>query len=452
MTIKDRKRTRFNRIGIIRLGCKVFWCKNGHKNHPTRWNGDGRQACEKCGKMRTGLTDRNTSPFQPGHFVLWDAPDVLAFYAAQGIEEKDVRELDVLFPFAERDKNFVASYQVWAGGDCVCQGDGEYVGHAIPTKTHKDDRGWHVKKADGETLVANGTACRSFEWNGTNFAEGDHVPCGGSGEEKLYPHCNLCKLNSMLKVMMSDPELFRVGYYRISTGSGRNYDHLDTMFDILPENVQGIYFKLRLVEEQTRYTDDDGKSHKTMKWFLHLEPDPDYVRDLYAHRAARQVGRGVIVEEPAQIEAQAGVLNFNSGGDHGDGIEWYEDNDGNLVPYNLDGVELCDDGHGGLVPCTEVAEPPTDEPQATPPPSPSEPRPLPIRPAFENWQPGQWTTFCKTIADLMDCFETKADVWALLLDMHGNPPEVNYDQAWNTCLDHCTAPMVHEPPQEQLAF
>lgn len=413
MTIRDRKRTRFNRIGVIRLGIKVFWCKDGHKSHPTRWSGNARQECEKCGKVRTGLTDRNTSPFQPGHFVLWDAPDVLAFYAAQGIEEKDVRELDILFPFAERDKNFIANYQVWAGGDCVCQGDGEYVNHAIPTKTHKDGRGWHVKKDDGETLVTNGIACRPFEWNGTSFAEGDHVPCGGSGEEKLYPHCNMCKLNSMLKVMMSDPELFRVGYYRISTGSGRNYDHLDTMFDILPENVQGIYFKLRLVEEATKYTTDDGKSHKTMKWFLHLEPDPTYVRDLYAQRAARQIGRGVVVDEPAQIPEQSGALDFN--GDDGE--------------YD------------------EIAEPPMDEPQATPPPLPPGPKPLPIRPAFGNWQPGQWTSFCKAVADAMDCFETKAHVWSLLIDMHGNPPDVNYDQAWTTCLDHCRAPGGQEPPE-----
>lgn len=311
MAVKDRKNTRFNRIGVVRLGIKVFWCKDGHANHPTRWNGDGRQACEKCGKVRTGLTDRNTSPFQPGHFVLWDAPDVLEFYATQGIDEKDIQELDIMFPFADRDQNFIANYQVWAGGDIVCEGDGEFVNQAIPMKVNQDDRKrWHVKKGDGETLVNNGIACRAFKWNGTDFAEGDHVPCGGSGE-MLYPHCNLCKLNSMLKVMMSDPALFRMGYYRISTGSGRNYDHLDTMFSqFLPENVQGIYFKLRLVEEETRYTDKDGKDRRVKKWFLHLEPDPAYIRDLFKQRAGRQLGQG-IVEDAPQLES--GEIDFDNG-------------------------------------------------------------------------------------------------------------------------------------------
>lgn len=318
--IKDRKRTRFNRLGVIRLGYKVFWCKGGsgkdaHKAYPTRWAGEGREACGKCGEVRTGLTDRNTMPFQSEHFVLWDAPEVLAFYRGKGIAEKDVQEIDIMFPFDNRDQNFIASYQVWAGGDCVCQGDGELVDHAIPTKAYQDGRGWHVKKVDGETLVANGMACRPFSWNGTDFAEGDHVPCSGSGEEKLYPHCNLCKLNSMLKVMMADPDLFRMGYYRIATGSDRNYDHFDTMFKMLPENVQGIPFKLRLVEEPTKYIGDDGKSHKTMKWFLHLEPSPDYMRELFSQRAANQIGQSAqscppllpdSVEEPEEYAAEEG--------------------------------------------------------------------------------------------------------------------------------------------------
>jgi hypothetical protein len=310
MKIKDRKRTRFNKLGAIRLGIKVFWCKDGHKAHPTRWNGKTQQACEVCGKVRKNLTDKTTQPYQPGHFVLWDAPEVLAWYEGQGIDEKDVRELDILFPFADRDKNFIAAYQVWAGGDIVCEGDGEYVSQAIPTKVSQNANGyWSVKKADGETLVNRGIACRAFDWNGAHFEEGDHVPCGGSGD-KLYPHCELCKLNSMLKVMMSSPDLFRVGYYRITTGSGRNYDHLDTMFSqFLPENVQGIYFKLRLVEEETRYTDKDGKDRRVNKWFLHLEPDPDYVRDLFKQRAARQIGQGTVVEEVPQLES--GVIDFD---------------------------------------------------------------------------------------------------------------------------------------------
>lgn len=404
MAIKDRKRTRFNRIGVIRLGYKVFWCKNDHVAHPTRWGGDGKQACGVCGKVRTGLTDRNTSPYQPGHFVLWDAPDVLEFYASQGIDEKDIREIDIMFPFPERDKNFIANYQVWGGGkDILCEGDGEFVTQARPLKAYQDDKKrWKVKKEPGETLVNNGIACRSFDWNGTHFDEGDHVMCSGSGDERLYPHCNLCKLNSMLKVMMSDPDLFRMGYYRISTGSGRNYDSLDTMFDLLPQNVQGIYFQLRLVEEATKYTDENGQERNTTKWFLRLEPDPKYMRDLFKQRAARQIGQGVIEEMP---QLEAGEIDF----DNGDQDEY-------------DTVVI--DGETG-----EITK---EAPVESPPPDSEDQEP----PDFSEWKPGKWTSFCTLAAKQFDCFESGNYVWALITNMHGNPPDVTYEEAWTTAATH----------------
>lgn len=424
MAVKDRKRTRFNKLGAVRLGYKVWWCKcegsHAKKSWPTRWNGDSRQKCERCGKVRTGLTDRNMSPYQSSHFVLWDAPDVLAFYEAQGIDEKDVREIGIMFPFADRDQNFIANYQVWTAADCICQGDGELVNHARPLKAYKDDRGWHVKKEDGETLVNNGMACRPFDWNGTHFDEGDHVPCSGSGDERLYPHCNMCKLNSMLKVMMADPNLFRMGYYRIATGSGQNYDHLDTMFDMLPENVQGIPFKLRLVERETRYTDDGGQDHKTKKWFLQLEPDPDYMRRLFGQRAEMQLGQGVVEETP-QLEAP----KQNLGGDRGDGIEWYENDDGDLAPFDLHGNELYEYEAGKFAPRNVIDEPPPDE------------KPQQDRPDFSDWKPGaKWTAFCKLAVERFDCFSETAAVWRLLTSMHEDPPTVDYDVAWTTCQDH----------------
>jgi hypothetical protein len=401
MKIKDRKRTRFNKIGVIRLGIKVFWCKDGHKSHPTRWNGKSRQACEVCGNVRNNLTDKTTQPYQPGHFVLWDAPEVLEFYQSQGIEETEVRELDIMFPFADRDKNFIAAYQVWAGGDIVCEGDGEYVTQAIPTKTNQNNNGrWSVKKDAGETLVNRGIACRAFDWNGSHFDEGDHVPCGGSGD-KLYPHCNLCKLNSMLKVMMSDPSLFRMGYYRIATGSGRNYDHLDTMFSqFLPENVQGIYFKLRLVEEETRYTDKDGKDRRVKKWFLHLEPDPAYMRDLFKQRAGRQIGQGAVEEVPQ--------LTDGTNGEYDEVIE----------EFNAD---YPDDG--------------TQEPDAPPPDDPGE-----NDPDFSDWKPRKWGSFCALAAERFDCFQSADYVWPFIKSMHGNPPEASYDEVWASCAEHDTAP------------
>lgn len=401
--IKDRHRTRFNRIGVIRLGCKVFRCKDGHKNHPTRWNGQAQQACEICGKVKTGLTDRNTMPFQPGYFVLKDAPDVLAFYASLGIDETEIRELDIMFPFADRDKNFTAHYQVWGGGsNLLCEGDGEFVTQASPLKAYKDGKRWKIKMETGRTLVNNGIACREFDWNGTHFNEGDHVACSGDKKkERLYPHCNLCKLNSMLKVMMADPDLFRMGYYRITTGSGRNYDHLDTMFgQFLPENVQGFIFQLRMVEEPTEYEDEDGQTRKTMKWFLHLEPDPIDMRELLKRRATNQLSQGVVVDAP---QLEAGERDF--------------------APGDASGYDEIIDID--------------DEPTDAPPPDENGQD----DPDFSEWKPGtKWTSFCKLAAERFDCFKDDRYAWALITDMHGKPPKVSYDEAWSTCQDHARAP------------
>jgi len=98
-------------------------------------------------------------------------------------------------------------------------------------------------------------------------------------------------LNALLKVMMADPDLFRFGYYQISTGSGRNYDTIKGTLELMPaDKLNGFPFKLRLVQESTTYVDKDGKRKKTDKWFLQLEPDPTIVRELYRRQTARMIG------------------------------------------------------------------------------------------------------------------------------------------------------------------
>lgn len=268
MAIKDRTRRRLVRLGVIRLG---FLKKS-----------------ERTGKAY---------PVQADHFVLRDAEEIAAYYAERGIEK--VRELDVLLPFPDIERNFTAYYQVWAGGVLVCQGDGEYVQYATPFTTSIDDKKrTHVKNAPGDTLVSNGVALTGFTWNGTQFVEGEIVPCPGAAKD-AYPHCQACRLSAMLKVMMADPELFRFGYYQISTGSGRNYDTIMGTLEAMPaDRLSGIPFKLRMVEGQTTYKDTDGKRKKTTKWFLQLEPDPAITRELYARAVS------VMVEGP-QITAHS---------------------------------------------------------------------------------------------------------------------------------------------------
>jgi len=263
VAIKDRNNRRLNRLGIVRLG---------HKETGTRKNGS-----------------TYTYPVQDDHFLLHDARDIEEFYHKKGISE--VRELDVLLPYPDIPRNFPTWYQVWAGGVLVCQGDGEYVAHATPFTCAVSQRGSvSVRNAPGDTLIANGVAQVPFDWNGDHFAEGDHVPCPGAAKE-TYPHCAACRLSSVLKVMMADPALFRFGYYQISTGSGQNYDTIMGTLEAMPaDRVNGVPFKLSMVERQTSYQDTDGQRKKTTKWFLQLEPDPEITRQLYTRQVSQMIG------------------------------------------------------------------------------------------------------------------------------------------------------------------
>jgi len=275
MAIKDRKRRRLARLGVIRLGILV-----------------------------DNATGRGQHPVQTDYFVLKDAPDIQAFYDGRGVEK--VRELDVLLPFPDVERNFTAFYQLWAGGVLVCQGDGETVHYATPLRVEvkRKKKGeevietTHVYNAPGETLVANGEAQVAFEWNGHKFAPGDPVECPGESHD-LYPHCAACKLSALLKVMMADPALFRLGYYQISTGSKRNHDTIMGTLELFPaDRVNAIPFKLRLVEEQVTYT-ENGQRKKGTKWFLQLEPDPTITRKLYEQQVQTMLGEMTHPPQPA---------------------------------------------------------------------------------------------------------------------------------------------------------
>lgn len=258
MPIKDRTHRRLVRLGTIRLGIQV---------PNSRGNG--------------------THPVQTDYFVLKDAPELIEVYGEQP------RELDVLLPFPDVERNFDAWYQVWAGGVLVCQGDGEYVQYATPHEVNEDKRGVHVHNGEGDTLVSNGVAQVAFDWNGIHFEPGELVECPGASKD-LYPHCAACRLNGLLKVMMADPALFRMGYYQISTGSKRNFDTIMGTLEMMPaDRLNGIPFKLRLVEEQITYQ-DNGKRKKGKKWFIQLEPDPTLTRKLYKRATER------MLDEPVQ--------------------------------------------------------------------------------------------------------------------------------------------------------
>jgi hypothetical protein len=267
MPLKDRDRTRprrLVRLGIVRLG---------HKEKKTK-------------ERKDGTTYEVEYPVADDHFVLTDAPEVAAFYG------EEPRELNVILPFPDIARNFDAWYTVWAGGVLICKGDGEQVQYAAPYRVEEKRGRTRVYNAPGDTLVSDGQAQIAFDWNGQRFEPGDIVPCPGAAQS-LYPHCTTCRISAILKVMMADPKLFRLGYYQVATGSKRNYDTLLGTLELVSGNgqrpVSGIPFKLRLVEEAITYT-DGGQRKATNKWFLQLEPDPDLTRRLYQQQAAALVG------------------------------------------------------------------------------------------------------------------------------------------------------------------
>jgi hypothetical protein len=284
MPLKDRDRSRprrLTRLGIVRLGHKVT----------------------KTKKRRDGSEYEVSYPVQDDHFVFTDAPDLGEHYG------DDCRELDVILPFPDINRNFDAYYQVWAGGTLVCKGDGDCVQYAAPFNVEVKDNGrTAVYRGNGETQVSDGVARIAFDWNGEHFEPGEIVTCPGAAQD-LYPHCAACKLGGVLKVMMADPQLFRFGYYQIATGSGRNYDSILGTLELISANgqrpVNGFPFKLRLVEESTTYT-EKGERHATEKWFLKLEPDPALTRRLYEAQAQAIFGAtltGGNNEKPAELAA-----------------------------------------------------------------------------------------------------------------------------------------------------
>ena len=280
MPLKDRDKTRprrLVRLGVIRLGMKKTSSKGVEY------------------------------PVQAEHFVLTDAPEIAAVYG-----EKP-RELDVILPFPDVARNFDAAYTVWAGGVLVCRGDGEYVDYATPHEiVPRKDGKISVHNAPGDTLVSGGVAQVAFDWNSQHFDPGDHVPCSGADAD-LYPHCRACKVSAILKVMMARPDLFRLGYYQVATGSGRNYDTILGTLELIREQagrVNGIPFKLRLVQEPTVYFANDGQRKKTTRWFLQLEPEPNFTRRLYRQAAAAILNETSTQRLPATVPVADEELPF----------------------------------------------------------------------------------------------------------------------------------------------
>ena len=249
MPLKDVKRVgRLPRLGVIRLGWQEP-NKSGHGTHPVA----------------------------AGHFVLKDAADLAEFFG------EAPTELPILFPFPAFDRNIEAYHRVWAGGICVCQGDGEIVHSSLPFTCKEDSKGMHVYRAKGDRLVDNGVALSDFAWNGTRFSAGDIVPCPG-GKHDAYPQCQSCNPSIVLKVMIRDPDAARFGYYQISTRSIGNYTHFLSAWEHITDDgrldipMNSVPFILRVTPRNTMYQDQSGMWTAKENFFLQLEVAPAVAR------------------------------------------------------------------------------------------------------------------------------------------------------------------------------
>lgn len=267
--VKDRTRRQLVRLGRIRLG---------HKETRTRQDGSTYE-----------------TPVQDDHFLLHDAQEIADFYYAEQGDE--VRRIDVILPYPDINRNFQTSYQVWAGGILLCEGDGEFIDYAGGFKTHLDGDKVRVRNAPGGAKIMNGVSVQDFNWGNEHFQRGSlDTPCSGRSQD-LYDHCKLCKLSCTLRVMMSDPQLFRFGYYEMHTGGNRNYETILGTLEAIPgDDLRKFLYTLRMVKGMTSYEDKNGQRHQKEMSFVELEPEKQMARELYGRHIAQELDQ--VPEQP----------------------------------------------------------------------------------------------------------------------------------------------------------
>lgn len=287
MPVKDREGKRFMREGKIRLGYRAWSCaKCQLKKIPVS---------EKCPKCGAACPDENKSyPVETPYFII---PKELQPFLGER-----PTELDIMLPLPNPVDNFDMSYIVWgANSGAMCVGDGNYVSYAVPMLV--SDSG-AAKRAPGTPLVVGGHATKDFSFGDHSFRKGDKVECPGRNKE-LYPQCAKCSLSGYLRIIFADPSLYTYKFWQIDTRSGRNYDTIKTSIEQLYAEIEnltgrgfvnGIKCKLeRVMEVAYPINEKSGMPMKVEKYFLHLSPDPDFMRSLYDRKRERVLSSSLSV-------------------------------------------------------------------------------------------------------------------------------------------------------------
>lgn len=260
---------RLTRLGIIRLGIKKT---------------------AKSGKEY---------PAEVDHFVLKDAPDLVAAYGDAPTE------LYIYLPFDSIDENNPAWHELWYKRGLVCRGNGKTI-----EKLVKSGQGIVIQ--DGEVIEPY----QDDAQDGTQptFEPGDIVTCPGLDRSR-WTRCSQCKPTSRLYVMVRDPQRptqlvnDRLGYYQITTSSfanvqtivGQLMHALETAKAIGHPSLKGVPMILKRVERQMSYVDKNGQQKSSTHYLLELEFDVKWVQvaNEAIHRAA--LGQG-FVQAPALPE------------------------------------------------------------------------------------------------------------------------------------------------------
>lgn len=227
MPMNDFKReNRLHRAGKVRLGRRIRKCPACSAQVVIK-----KKLVEVCPQCRADLKEVPVHPVSTDHFVLDDAPELVAIYG-----ETPTR-LNIYFPFDTIEENMPSFHKFRQASSLVCQGDGQRITYAIDPLT-------------GRPIIRDGVALVDFKESDAagkqvQYRSGDFMPCPGR-EHNLYRKCAFCKPNTTLRFLVR--EVPRMAYFEINTTSIHNYMMLSGQLDYytLPE-PKGLGIGLKYV-------------------------------------------------------------------------------------------------------------------------------------------------------------------------------------------------------------
>jgi hypothetical protein len=241
--------------------------EKGLINMPIKGLTDGPVQLPRAGKIRTGeMVETESGKMRPAkldHFDFRDAPLVGEIYG------DNCTELEIVFPSNDIDQAFSAWYKRWGQSSGLkCKGDGVTASMVDP------DTG------DFKEIKCGGTECSYFK----------------KGQ---------CRRSARLQFVIPNVA-GGLAVYDITTGGRRSIKNVSSFFRSITAMPGGFAWKrmtLRLVEEEGQYTGNDGKTHKTRMFVLHLnfQQSPDALVEESMEQMAELQGRpGYELPEPEE--------------------------------------------------------------------------------------------------------------------------------------------------------